>query len=464
MAINRPSIEGEAAKRSDAIQIFSDVAKVRFCSNPINLKSNVVDLATGELRSSSYRVACKDRRELICPACSHLYKADAWILVAAGLAGGKGIPASVASHPRVFLTLTAPSFGPVHSSRSDGSCVSPTTSGLCHHGTPKVCLAHHAAGDPLLGAPICGRCHDDAGAVAWNFDSSALWNRTMVRFRQRLGARGGLTEPEFREAATISYLKVAELQRRGLAHFHVVIRIDGSQGPESPPPSWIDAAAVIEVLSGLVPEVAIELDVGSSLRWGSQFDIHELSNDVDDVLRIASYVAKYSTKSTVGSEHLSRAFSSRAEVCRAEMSEHQRRLVLAAWDLERARRGPAAKVRFAHTFGYRGHLITKSRHYSTSFSTLRSARAIHMVQRAIDESTVFDPILEGTTRYVGRGYDDPRSEQIADHLHAQVIEFQRERAQARRDLDDHLATEADRCESMGEDYPSTDETSEEESK
>ena len=35
--------------------------------------------------------------------------------------GGKGVPESVAERPLVFLTLTAPSFGPVHSRRvADG--------------------------------------------------------------------------------------------------------------------------------------------------------------------------------------------------------------------------------------------------------------------------------------------------------------------------------------------------------
>jgi hypothetical protein len=35
-----------------------------------------------------------------------------WQLVYAGLAGGhKGVPESLAEHPQVFATLTAPSFG-----------------------------------------------------------------------------------------------------------------------------------------------------------------------------------------------------------------------------------------------------------------------------------------------------------------------------------------------------------------
>ena len=48
-------------------------------------------------------------------------------LVYAGLAGGrKRVPASVAEHPQVFATLTAPSFGPVHTAA--------TTRGPCRCG------------------------------------------------------------------------------------------------------------------------------------------------------------------------------------------------------------------------------------------------------------------------------------------------------------------------------------------
>ena len=62
------------------------------CSHPIRLRGEMVNLATGEVGMSSLRVACKDRRQVVCPACSYAYRADAWILVASGLNGGKGNP------------------------------------------------------------------------------------------------------------------------------------------------------------------------------------------------------------------------------------------------------------------------------------------------------------------------------------------------------------------------------------
>ena len=72
--------------------LLREVEQAGNCSHPIRLRGETVNLATGEVGESLLRVACKDRRHVVCPSCSYLYKADAWILVSSGLVGGKGIP------------------------------------------------------------------------------------------------------------------------------------------------------------------------------------------------------------------------------------------------------------------------------------------------------------------------------------------------------------------------------------
>ena len=66
------------------------------CSHPIQLRSrtDMIDLGTGELAPlyGEVSVACGNRREAVCRACSAVYKRDARQLVRAGPAGGKGIP------------------------------------------------------------------------------------------------------------------------------------------------------------------------------------------------------------------------------------------------------------------------------------------------------------------------------------------------------------------------------------
>ncbi|XVQ10567.1 replication initiator [Spirillospora sp. CA-255316] len=47
---------------------------------------------------------------------------------------------------------------------------------------------------------------------------------------------------------TVSFAKVAEYQRRGLVHFHAVIRLDRPGGPKATPPAW----ATYDVLAAVV--------------------------------------------------------------------------------------------------------------------------------------------------------------------------------------------------------------------
>src|SRR5262249_31080414 len=95
------------------------------CLHPILLRGRVDPIVgvTGELlhRYTTVHepggvlpIACKTRRASQCPPCAEVYRADTYQLIRAGLSGGKGIPDTVATHPCVFTTLTAPSFGPVH--------------------------------------------------------------------------------------------------------------------------------------------------------------------------------------------------------------------------------------------------------------------------------------------------------------------------------------------------------------
>ena len=77
------------------------------------------------------------------------------IRTAAVRAGGKGIPATVAAHPAVFATFTAPSFGPVHA-RPRPAAHLPRL--LCPHGVTLACYRRHGKDDTDIGRPQCPRC------------------------------------------------------------------------------------------------------------------------------------------------------------------------------------------------------------------------------------------------------------------------------------------------------------------
>jgi hypothetical protein len=117
------------------------VAQAGYCHHPIRLAGRVehADRTTGEVRTvyDSERepdrvllTACGTRRESRCPSCAATYRADAYQLLAAGLKGGKGVPDSIAEHPRLFVTFTAPaSAASTRGRRRGGWCCRATRSG-----------------------------------------------------------------------------------------------------------------------------------------------------------------------------------------------------------------------------------------------------------------------------------------------------------------------------------------------
>ena len=139
------------------------VAATGYCAHPIRLTGRTmhVDQATGEVREvydtadepdAVLLTACGNRRESRCPSCAATYRADAYQLVRAGLDGGKGVPDSIARHPRLFVTFTAPSFGPVHTSRERRGkrrpCRPRDRDKRRPHGRPVGCWARHRPDDP----------------------------------------------------------------------------------------------------------------------------------------------------------------------------------------------------------------------------------------------------------------------------------------------------------------------------
>lgn len=398
------------------------------CSHPIRLRGEIVNTATGEVSERDLRVACKDRREAICPACSYLYRADTWILVSTGLVGGKGTPDVVGTHPRLFVTLTAPSFGTVHTIRHGGGCVARKRSekAQCRHSRSTSCARRHTDNDADLGRPLCEKCFDYRGAVLWNAHASRLWNNTIQLIRRLLAAEGGVGQPNLCEVAQLNYLKVAEVQRRGLTHFHCVLRLDGPKSVESDPPPWATAKLLTSVVRASIERVRAPDVDGGPIRWGRVYDIQNLAQRKEEAVKVAAYVAKYAAKTTDGSKELARRFRSRRQIVSLVDDHHLQRLALTAWDLGGEAKYETMRLReHAHTFGFTGQLITKSRAFSTTFEALRSARTNFMAGERDG-----DPV-EGTFHFEGRGYDDPRGTQLAEFFFTADREL-REEARARK--------------------------------
>jgi hypothetical protein len=251
-----------------------------------------VDTATGEARTvvdsagepdGVLLTACGTRRAARCPPCAEVYRADAYQLLRAGLAGGKGIPETVATHPRLFVTFTAPSFGPVHSSRVRGGrvqrCHPARAEARCPHGRPRRCTTRHLPGDPALGVPICADCYDYQRAVVWNALAPALWKRTTIYLRRALARLAGLPAAEADRRVRPAYVKVAEYQARGAVHLHAVIRLDATPPEDdphrvAPPPAAFTAALLARAVRLAAAEAAVPCPLGGApVRWGDQLDV-----------------------------------------------------------------------------------------------------------------------------------------------------------------------------------------------
>lgn len=318
--------------RSDFEQWMKQAAGTGYCANPVRLVggSRVVDAASGEVITSyessnepdgiTY-VRCGNRRAVRCPSCSREYKGDMWHLVVAGAVGEtKGVPGSIGSHPLVFATLTAPSFGAVHAVKKPGRsgntrCRPRSVKKLCRHGRPTWCMAIHSPDAAIAGDPLCWECYDYLSQIVWQWYAPELWRRFTIALRRRLAQHVGMSELETRRLVRVQFAKVAEFQKRGVIHFHALIRLDGDATESDPFPS--PAAAVLSSdLVRLAQESASSVSLTADplspsdrpreLRFGRQCDVRIVHRGVVDEegeltdRAVAAYIAKYADQGNRG--------------------------------------------------------------------------------------------------------------------------------------------------------------------
>ena len=402
---------------------------VGFCAHPIQLSG--ADTAG---RRHTVWTRCNNRRTAVCPSCSDLYARDTWQLVHAGAAGGHhDMPASVASRPQVFATLTAPSYGAVHNATGTPCRTTPNSSaGGCRHGKPLRCCTIHAPDDPVVGQPLCRQCYDYLGHVLFTWHLPELWRRFTIALRRAVSTQLKTigVKPD---AVRVSFVKVVELQARAIPHVHALIRLDpppadtttdgdhdgyGPAAPwgggESPPVAnqhadWttpITATELAALIQRAARNVCINVAAGDgdpdqgavrTLRFGTQIDTQPLlpdpttapndpaTNDTAHTTlsrlsprRVAAYLAKYVTKSLHDFGITARRLSAEA-IRDLAVSEHVQAILATIAELAEHAASASSSLagigRWLHTLGYRGHITTKSRRYSTTMGALRTARA-----------------------------------------------------------------------------------------
>lgn len=280
--------------------------------------------------------------------------------------------------------------------------------GACEHGRSLGCGGVHAPDALAVGQPLCSDCYDYTGHVLWHAHASKLWDRFVIDVRRRLASSAGLVQSRFAQHARVSFARVAEYQKRAAVHVHAIVRLDGPNGPDDEPPPWGTTDVLIDAVRASAGRVLVRTPhspaVGElDLRWGAQVDARPLraNGDGPDDDAVAAYVAKYVTKGATetgaGTDY---PLTTWADIESAPVSAHVRTLMRACWRLGGLPEYAPLRFRaWAHTLGYRGHILTKSRAYSTTYAALRAERARH-----VGHADIPDTVTDARWRYIGSGH------------------------------------------------------------
>jgi hypothetical protein len=387
LILTHPDFEG--LKR----QIFD----VGGCADPIRMRVASVRTLPGsggaavearsDLPAGVVLIRCMNRRASRCASCARIYQGDTYQLVRAGIAGGKGVPVSVAANPQVFSTLTAPSFGAVHrvvGPDEPGAVCKKRFGARCPHGRERGCPLRHGPGDPLVGQALCPECYAYPRQVVWNAHASKVFKGLMDNLYHRLARHAGVSRTVIRRLVRVEYARVAEYQARGAVHFHILFRLDGAEGQGSPAPAWASAEVLIEALDSARRATAVRVAGEHGGEWVLRFggqperigDPVVLDGEGYTARKVASYLAKYVSKGTEDAHGADTAIRRVLDIEDLGKTPHVKSLMRAAWRLggleEFAEMGLR---RWCHMLGYGGHVLTASRGYSVTRTALRQARA-----------------------------------------------------------------------------------------
>jgi replication initiator protein RepSA len=235
-----------------------------------------------------------------------------------------------------------------------------------------------------------------------------LWRRFTIRAR-RLLHRELRDRGEPPDQTRISFMKVVELQRRALPHFHAVIRLDAASEPGQPPAApdtTVTAQDLVELVHQAATETALAVAGDNTLRFGDQIDIKVITSPngqhSDDRQisgrQIANYLAKYVTKSVADFGIAVRRLSS-AAIDQLDVTDHIRNILRTIVTIS-AQEGYTEIMAWIHALGYRGHVVSKSRQFSTTMTALRERRRAWRKSkmrdslRTVVESRIPEPIWE----------------------------------------------------------------------
>jgi hypothetical protein len=224
---------------------------------------------------------------------------------------------------------------------------------------------------------------------------------------------------EARTSFRVSFAKVVEYQSRGSVHLHAVFRIDVLTSDDRL--TELDSIMFGKLISSVARRIAVPCPeaVGGTARFGEQIDVRPLpESDERTRRRIAGYLAKYATKSSDADGLLDRKVKSLRDLRRRGLSPHLHRMAASSWGLEvRSGCRDLGLRRSTHALGFRGHWLTKSRAWSTTFAALRAERMewkARQVDDALEGGTSHDDVmLIRSWSYFNHGWESQGEGELA---------------------------------------------------
>lgn len=270
------------------------------------------------------RRRCQSKDFEKCYSCALLYRRDTLDIIFSGITkpdadkfDGKN---SGATQKFYFVTLTAPSFGSIHSIKSNGK--------TCN------CGVRHGERDSLLGTAIktSSKDYDYSGAIQWNFRANELWRETTEKMNRLLPAS--------------EWVAVREWQKRGSLHFHVIVRV----------PENLNDKQVQQALRELK-----KVKLADGIQWGKQFKVDLVNSEVDKE-KTSKYIAKvvhYSAK-TLGYSDLVKKDIKRREML-TKLDEFSQRLIC---NVKGCSGDGTCKGKAHKNLGFTGHTMSTSKNWS----------------------------------------------------------------------------------------------------
>lgn len=333
------------------------------CAQPILLRATQLDAATGEVRTFDVQRRCGSRLAGRCASCSALYVGDAKAVIRSGLVGENGEVKET-----TLVTLTAPGAATFGATHRAGRNKRGKRTGRC------TCGHWHSASDPLVSTPLDPETYDYRGAAAFNAAAGRLATVTFQKLSRILGRQ-------------VQVMRVVEYQRRGLLHIHALVLGEVSS-----------ADLALAVSGGINPRTGRRIRATShdGWTWGPRCDARKLrlgdgeageamARTVGYVTKVIGYVTKAAGDSARGNgEHGDRMAQAGEHSCRCEHPRpdcrrgrwfHGEGEAVQPWQ-SRPATWACRRHHAAHRgWGFRGHVLTVSRGWGTTFAAVRAARA-----------------------------------------------------------------------------------------